>query len=190
MSTHGLDKKTFDKKTFDKKTGTPMKIFAFALLVSALAWSVPAAAQSPGNPFAGRQAGGNGPYGSDAGAMVHMMQRSQFTGQSGSAAFAEGGGGGPGVVETDGKLRAPRGDGRADIWQAIFVSCVGGAYLGGLTSAMTTTVVSTAGGGLGLPLLAGAIGTAAGIGCGIGASTAAVSLGAAAFWQGLSRAEP
>ena len=48
----------------------------------------------------------------------------------------------------------------------------------------------TAGGGLGLPLLAGAIGTAAGIGCGIGASTAAVSLGAAAFWQGLSRAGP
>lgn len=170
-----------------------VRVLGIVVCVGAVAATMPARAQQFGNPFAGRSAGGAGPYGSDAGARVHIMQQSQIMTRAYGAAAAGAGDPASIVVEDGGTLKAPkRVDPNSDLWEVLFASCAGGAFLGGLTSATTTTVVvsgagAAAGAGLGLPILAGAIASASAIGCGIGVSTAAVSLGAADVWRRLFR---
>lgn len=172
-----------------------VRVLAFALCVGAAMATTPACAQQRGNPFAGRSAGGAGPYGSDAGARVHMMQQSQIMTRAYGAAAAGAGDPASVVVEDGGTLKAPRRvDPDSDLGQVLFASCAGGAFLGGLTSATTTTVVASGAGaaaaaGMGLPILAGAVASASAIGCGIGVATAVVSLGAADVWRRLFHIE-
>ncbi|GEM_PF-6960052 len=154
-----------------------------------LAVATPALAQQVGNPFAGRAAGGRGPYGSDAGAATHIMQLPQLAQAAVGAAAGQPRGSGVVAVqegERTEQVHTPESGG--NFWEIVFASCAGGAFLGGVTALSTTEVVAVgtaavAPAGLALPVLAGAAASAAGIGCGLGASTAAISLGAAALWQ-------
>lgn len=146
-----------------------------------------ATAQSPANPFAGRPAGGSGPYGSETGARIHLMQGFPAAGPRAGAA---------GVAATASATdessaeasHSPESRGASSIFEAMFVGCSAGAFLGGYSawSAAPATVAAaelTLTAAPGGALAVGAIGVAAGIGCGLGAATGVVSLSAASVWS-------
>ncbi len=177
----------------DQRPGASRTRHVAAATVLMLAIATPVWAQQSGNPFQGRAAGGRGPYGSDAGATTHIMQLPQLAQAAGAAAAGQ-----PrataGVVVQEGERTEPlhRPETAGTFWEILFASCAGGAFLGGATalSSMEVVTVGTAAvapAGLALPALAGATASAAGIGCALGASTAAISLGAAALWQRVFR---
>ncbi len=164
-----------------------------AAAVLSLAVATPAWAQQAGNPFAGRALGGRGPYGSDAGATMHVMQLPHLA-HSAVGAAAGRPRGATVVAVREGERTEPveRPESDGSFWEILFASCAGGAFLGGVTALASTEVVAVgtaavAPAGLALPVLAGAAASAAGIGCGLGASTAAISLGAASLWQRMFR---
>jgi hypothetical protein len=169
-----------------------VRALAIALSIVAAIGTVPASAQQRGNPFAGRRFGGAGPYGSDAGAMPHLMQVPQIMVPPGMAERRRGM---AGVVvqpsgEPPGKPELLEAN-QDNTWEAIFVGCTAGGFLGGFSAATTTSVVSSGAAavpvGMALPVLAGTVASAAAIGCGVGVATAAVSVSAAALWHWLAR---
>ena len=167
------------------------RVLAVILSVMVAIGTVPAKAQQFGNPFGGRPSGGVGPYGSDAGATVHLMQNPQAMGLRYGATNAAGPA--AALVEGSDRPEAPhRPEADSYLWEALFAGCAAGSFLGGFT-ALTTTTVATAGAaagapvGLALPLLSGAIASASAIGCALGASTAAISLGASTLWREMVR---
>jgi hypothetical protein len=144
-----------------------------------------ALAQAPGNPFAGRPGGGLGPYGNDTGAGLHLMQAAPVPRL-----------GTPKVVATttavageESKEMPHRAEIRegSPLWEAMFVGCSAGAFLGGYTAWSTTApVVGAELAAIGGPAggyAAAALGTAAAIGCGLGAATATVSIAASSLWS-------
>ncbi len=157
--------------------------------VLSLVMATPAWAQQVGNPFAGRAVGGLGPYGSDAGATTHIMQLPLFAQAAvGAAAGQPRGPAGVIVQESERTEQVHRPESGGNFWEILFATCAGGAFLGSVTALSTTEVVAVgtaavAPAGLAVPILAGAAASAAGIGCALGASTAAISLGAATLWQ-------
>ncbi len=147
----------------------------------------PAIAQSRGNPFAGRPAGGLGPYGNDTGAGVHLMQAmpAMRLGAPAAAVAAS-------TTATDASEsremphRAELREG-SPVWEAMFVGCSAGAFLGGYTAWSTAApVVGAELAVVGAPAaaaVAATLGTASLIGCGLGAATATVSVAAASLWS-------
>ena len=91
------------------------------------------------------------------------------------------------------RIRAPRSSWKLnDLKEAMFVGCVGGAWLTGVTAASTAAVARSrpqiaimleAFTGLALPNAATAIVSAAGVGCLLGVSAALVTTGASLFWR-------
>lgn len=145
----------------------------------------PAFAQSPGNPFAGRPAGGLGPYGSDTGASLHLMQAAPAM-RIGVPAVVTTTSAVDGEESREMPHRAEIREG-TPLWEAMFVGCSAGAFLGGYTAWSTTTpVVGAELVAIGAPAagyVAAALGTASAIGCGLGAATATVSVAAASLWS-------
>jgi len=164
--------------------------------------TVPTSAQQRGNPFAGRpggfggQRGGFGPYGSDAGAMPHLMQVPQIMAPPDLAEHRHGRVGA--VVQRGETPEVPEANSE-DAGEAMFVGCAAGGFLGGFTAATTSFLVTSGAAaptaaaaaaattGVALPVLAGALVSATAIGCSIGVATAAVSVSAASLWHWLAR---
>jgi len=154
-----------------------------------------ACAQQLTNPFAGGVPGAPGPYGSPSGAMHHLMQLPQtlepsyggifapdhlHRGYASNAAIAADSGERPEAPET------PEPD--HSVWEALFVACSAGSFLGAFTVLTTTGVAAGVGAGAAVaPVFTAGILTASAMGCGLGASTAAVSVGAASVWQRITR---
>lgn len=157
-----------------------------ALVGAMVIGAAPAAAQLGNNPFAGRPAGGLGPYGSDAGATMHLIQAGPLMRAGTTTAAAATGSAAATGESREMPHRAELREG-TPLWEAMFVGCAAGAFLGGYTAWSTITplagaelaVVGTPAAGY----LAGALGTGLAIGCGLGASTAAVTVAATAFWS-------
>ena len=176
-----------------RKRGRPAWRSIVAVSVLSMAVATPAWAQQAGNPFAGRALGGRGPYGSDAGATMHVMQIPHVAHSAvGAAAGRPRGATVVAVREGERTESVERLESDGSFWEILFASCVGGAFLGGVTALASTEIVAVgtaavAPAGLALPVLAGAAASAAGIGCGLGASTAAISMGAAGLWQRMFR---
>jgi hypothetical protein len=164
-----------------------------------------AAAQQMFDPFAGSMApGAPGPYGSEAGAYVHLLQNFQ-TMLSGAPQMLSGyltgampppsaetnpmGSGASGGTQAPGgageggdKAEAPDSTDAADSAFEIFLgACAGGAFLGGYSAASAAAPVAAT--GVAAPAAATVVASAAAIGCALGVSTAAVSLGAVAGWR-------
>ncbi len=159
-----------------------------------------ATAQQVMDPFAGSMApGAPGPYGSMAGAYVHLLQNFQtmlsgtpqmtsgtFTGAMPSptptALDASGGPSTPGAGDGGGEpAEAPETDAGDSTWEIFIGACAGGAFLGGYSAA--TAAAPAAATGVAAPAAATAVASAAAIGCGLGVSTAAVSFGAVGGWR-------
>lgn len=165
------------------------------LLITICIGAVPAAAQQPGNPFAGGTPGGPGPYGSEAGAAHHLMQLPQILAPSfGTAAvsrqFRRPPGSSTTVVATEGgeKPEAPEvPEAGRGFWEAMFVACSAGTFLGAFAALTTTTVVTAGTGAAAAPAFAAAVASASAVGCGLGVSTAVVSIGAGSLWQAMAR---
>lgn len=160
-----------------------------ALVALLVLTAVPAAAQAPGNPFAGRPAGGLGPYGNDTGASLHLMQAAPALRLGAPVAG--------GAVASGTATEEPREPHRAEtregspLWEAMFVGCTAGAFLGGYTAWATAAPVvgaelAAVGGPVGGYAMA-AVGTASAIGCGLGAATATVSVAASSLWAWVFR---
>ena len=154
----------------------------------------PTSAQQNVNPFAGSlMPGAPGPYGSAAGAYVHLMQTFQ-TMLSGAPSLLSGvyAGGMPATPAAAPASSSGGGD-RADapdvpssdesLWEIVVGACAGGAFLGAYSAA--TATVPAAATGVGAGATGTAVVSAAAIGCGLGVATAAVSLGAVRGWQSL-----
>jgi hypothetical protein len=117
------------------------------LLMAAAAGSSSAWAQQPGNPFAGGSPGAPGPYGSVAGATHHLMQVPQILGPTyGVASAAKQLRRRPAstatVVATEGgeKAEAPETpEPDYSFWEAMFVACSAGTFLGAFTALTTTS---------------------------------------------------
>jgi hypothetical protein len=171
-----------------------------ALAVAALAFSPPAAAQSPtafmqrlAGPFAGRvaQNGQMAPlYGSQAGARPHLLQGTQALAMVGNdpeapiramrmATSAE-----PPDRSSEGSAKRPEAP-DVDVgerpWDVFVGSCAGGAFIGGFSA------ISATGPAGATPIGLTVVATSTGIGCGIGVATAVVSLGAVYTWRFASR---
>lgn len=156
------------------------------LATLALLAVAPAQAQSPGNPFAGRPAGGLGPYGNDAGATLHLMQAAPAVrvAPTGAVASTVTGAAREEPRETPHRVETREG---SPWFEAMFVGCAAGAFLGGYTAWSTAApAVGAELAVMGAPAAGyamAALGTATAIGCGLGASTATVSVAAAAVWS-------
>lgn len=145
----------------------------------------PAVAQAPGNPFAGRPAGGLGPYGNDTGAALHLMQATPAMRLGTPTVVTTT----TAVVGQESREMPHRVEVRegTPLWEAMFVGCSAGAFLGGYTAWSTAApVVGAELAMMGPPAagyVAAAVGTAAAIGCGLGAATATVSVAAGSLWS-------
>jgi hypothetical protein len=143
--------------------------------------SGPAAAQML-DPFAGGSAVPGmpgGPYGSAAGANVHLLQTMSgadlmVTGAT-AAAVAETAGEGGEPAE------APEVEAGESLWEIFVGACAGGAFLGGYSAVSAATPVAAT--GVAAPSAAALVGSAAAIGCGLGVATAAVTLGTVSGWR-------
>ncbi len=161
------------------------------LATLALLAGAPALAQSPGNPFAGRPSGGLGPYGNDAGATLHLMQAAPAVrvGPAGAvASSAAAGAAREEPRETPHRIETREG---SPWFEAMFVGCAAGAFLGGYTAWSTAApAVGAELAVMGAPAAGyamAALGTATAIGCGLGASTATVSVAASTLWSWVFR---
>jgi hypothetical protein len=146
-------------------------------------------------PFAGRIAPNGSEmaplYGSQAGALPHLLQgpgalaqaggalsNAQISGLSaGTPSTPNTGSEMAGHPKSGGKVDAPDADLGEPIWEMLIGSCAGGAFIGAfsaVTAAVPVGVVLSA-----APVVA----TAMVAGCGIGIATAAVSFGAVFGWQ-------
>ena len=117
-----------------------VRVLVIALSVTAIG-TVSVWAQQRGNPFAGRARGGAGlgPYGSDAGAMPHLMQvpGMMVPGMMAPADLAEHRRHASGVVAQRGEAPEVPETSTEDPWEAMFVGCAAGGFLGGFTAATT-----------------------------------------------------
>jgi hypothetical protein len=138
--------------------------------------SGPAAAQML-DPFAGGSAAPGmpgGPYGSAAGANVHLLQTMSGADLMVTGATAAAGEGGE-------PAEAPEVEAGESLWEIFVGACAGGAFLGGYSAASAATPVAAT--GVAAPSAAALVGSAAAIGCGLGVATAAVTLGAVSGWR-------
>jgi hypothetical protein len=144
--------------------------------------SGPAAAQML-DPFAGGSAAPGmpgGPYGSAAGANVHLLQTMSgadlmVTGATAAAVTETAAG------EAGGEAEAPEVEAGESLWEIFVGACAGGAFLGGYSAASAATPVAAT--GVAAPSAAALVGSAAAIGCGLGVATAAVTLGTVSGWR-------
>jgi len=143
----------------------------------------PAAAQML-DPFAGGSAAPGmpgGPYGSAAGANVHLLQTMSgadlvVTGATASA-VAETAPAGEGGESAE----APEVEAGESLWEIFVGACAGGAFLGGYSAVTAATPVAAT--GVAAPTAAALVASASAIGCGLGVATAAVTLGAVNGWR-------
>ena len=136
----------------------------------------PAAAQML-DPFAGGSAAPGmpgGPYGSAAGANVHLLQT-----MSGGDLMITGATVAAG--EAGEEAEAPETEAGESLWEVFVGACAGGAFLGGYSAASAATPVAAT--GVAAPSAAALVGSAAAIGCGLGVATAAVTLGTVNGWR-------
>ena len=136
----------------------------------------PAAAQML-DPFAGGSAAPGmpgGPYGSAAGANVHLLQT-----MSGGDLMITGATVAAG--EAGEEAEAPELEAGESLWEVFVGACAGGAFLGGYSAASAATPVAAT--GVAAPSAAAFVGSAAAIGCGLGVATAAVTLGSVNGWR-------
>jgi len=141
----------------------------------------PAAAQML-DPFAGGSAAPGmpgGPYGSAAGANVHLLQTMSgadlvVTGATASTVAET-------AAEGGEPAEAPEVEAGESLWEIFVGACAGGAFLGGYSAASAATPVAAT--GVAAPSAAALVGSAAAIGCGLGVATAAVTLGTVNGWR-------
>jgi hypothetical protein len=133
------------------------------------------------DPFAGGSAAPGipgGPYGSAAGANVHLLQTMSGAGLvvTGTTVAAEAAGGEAGEA-----AEAPEVEAGESLWEIFVGACAGGAFLGGYSAASAATPVAAT--GVAAPSAAALVGSAAAIGCGLGVATAAVTLATVNGWR-------
>lgn len=152
------------------------------IVISALGLAVlpaPSSAQGFGNPFAGRPAGaGPGPYGNDAGASIHLMQMGPAAKPGVVAAAAARG---PRSATESEPTHQAEPSKAAAVLEAMFVGCAAGTFLGGFTAWATVVPAAELAAAAAPPAAPGLLAAGA-IGCGLGAATAVVSLGASSLW--------
>ncbi len=158
-----------------------------ATLLGLLVMADPASAQmlpmisQIAGPFAGRMGAGSlqmAPmYGSQAGALPHMLQSTQsmMTGEGAirSLTGMEMAGSSEGGKGRD----APDADVSDKPWEVLIGACAGGAFIGGFSAISATVPVGAA------PVAVPAVASAMAIGCGLGVATATVSLGSVYLWR-------
>lgn len=163
------------------------------------------------SPFAGRM-GAMGPrnmapYGSQAGAMPHVMQstnglmmNTQNSGTATQGSIAETFGmeglvphrrSGQGPMQMaertpgEGEIEAPEVDAGEGWTELLIGACAGGAFIGAFAAATAVSAVPVAAAAA-APVAVTAAATAMGVGCGIGVATASVSFGAIFGYRALA----
>ncbi|MBI1774052.1 MAG: hypothetical protein HYR63_01770 [Proteobacteria bacterium] len=136
-------------------------------------------------PFAGRMGPNGLPmaplYGSQAGALPHMLQ--------GTEALMQPGGASSGMQMAASSERSSGGEGSdapdADVgdkpWEVLIGACAGGAFIGGFSAINATVPVGA------VAVAVPAVASAMAVGCGIGIATATVSLSAVYGWRKATR---
>jgi hypothetical protein len=160
-------------------------------VVSAISLAPPASAQMLpmmsriAGPFAGRMGANRlemAPmYGSQAGAMPHLLQGTEALmipgDRSGLSLSGMQMSDNAGAESGSGKQDAPDADVSDKPWEVLIGACAGGAFIGGF-SAISAAVPAGA-----APVAVPAVASAVAIGCGLGIATATVSLGAVYLWR-------